>query len=108
MDQNTAQNPPHKTTGQYEDIAAEIGRLVDLKQKAYGRSFDKSGEILSILFPRGISPEQYGDVLAIVRILDKFFRIATHKNALGENPWQDVAGYAVLMNHDLQNNQVTS
>jgi len=44
-----------------------------------------------ILYPAGISPAQY-DVLAIVRILDKFFRIATNKHALGENPGKDVSG----------------
>ncbi len=37
----------------------------------------------------------------MIRILDKCFRIATHRDALGEDPWQDVAGYALLMNRDL-------
>lgn len=83
----------------YETIGAEIGRLVDAKQRAYGRSFDRAGRIIQILYPAGISPGQYGDVLAIVRILDKFFRIATHQtDPMGENPWRDVAGYALLMN----------
>ena len=84
--------------GEHEEIGAEIGRLVDKKQKAYGRSFDRSGEILRILYPNGIKVDQYGDVLAIVRIIDKFFRIATDKNALDENPWRDVAGYSILKN----------
>lgn len=88
-------------SGQYEEIGAEIGRLVDKKQKAYGQSFNHVGEVLKILYPQGIKIEQYDDVLAIVRILDKFFRIATDKSALGENPWQDVAGYSLLMNRDL-------
>ena len=87
-------------TGKYEDIGAEIGRLVDRKQKAYGRSFDHSGKILAILYPHGIKPNQYGDLLGMVRILDKLFRIATDRNALGEDPWADVAGYALLMNRD--------
>ena len=89
-------------TGKYEDIGAEIGRLVDRKQKVYGQSFDKTGQILAIVYPLGIKIEQYDDVLAIVRILDKFFRISTDKAALGEDPWQDIAGDAILMNHDLQ------
>lgn len=89
------------TTGQYEDIGGEIGRLVDKKQKAYGRSFDQVGGILKILFPSGIRPDQYDDLGAMIRILDKFFRIATSKKAFDEDPWQDVAGYALLMNRDL-------
>jgi len=87
-------------TGKYEDIGGAIGCLVDKKQKAYGRSFDHSGAILSILYPHGVKPEQYGDLLGMVRILDKLFRIATDKQAMGESPWTDIAGYALLMNRD--------
>ncbi len=84
--------------GRYERIGEAIGRLVDKKQAAYGRSFDKAGIVLKQLYPNGITPDQYDDLLAIVRILDKFFRIATDKRAFGENPWGDVAGYSLLMN----------
>lgn len=80
----------------YEEIAARIGRLVQEKQRAYGDSFGKSGEVLKILYPDGISTEQLKDALTITRILDKLFRIATDKDALGEDPWQDIAGYAIL------------
>jgi len=88
--------------GKYEEIGAEIGRLVDDKQKAYGRSFDKSGQILRLLYPYGIKTEQYDDLLAMVRIIDKLFRIATNKDALGEDPWRDIAGYALLKNRDYE------
>lgn len=88
-------------TGRYEDIGAAIGRLVDKKQKAYGRSFDLVGGILETLYPHGIKPEQYRDLGGMIRILDKFFRIATSKKAFGEDPWEDVAGYALLMNREL-------
>jgi hypothetical protein len=88
-------------TGKYEDIGAEIGRLVDKKQKAYGRSFEHVGQILRIIFSSGIRPDQYDDLGAMIRIIDKLFRIATSKKAFGEDPWEDVAGYALLMNRDL-------
>ena len=81
----------------HEEIGREIGALVDKKNRAYGKSFEKSEAILRALYPHGISPEQYGDLLGMVRIIDKFFRIATAKDAFGENPWQDVAGYSILM-----------
>lgn len=87
-------------TGKYEEIGAAIGCLVDKKQKAYGRSFDHSGAILAILYPYGIQLAQYPDLLGMVRIIDKLFRIATDKQALGESPWLDIAGYALLMNRD--------
>jgi hypothetical protein len=35
-------------------------------------------------------------MLAVVRILDKLFRIANDKNAFNEDPWQDIAGYGIL------------
>jgi hypothetical protein len=89
--------------GKYEEIGAAIGRLVERKQRSYGKSFEKTGDVLHILWPNGIRPDQYEDVLAITRILDKFFRIATDKHALGENPWTDVAGYSLLMNRDYLN-----
>ena len=92
--------PQYPRQGRYEEVGASIGRLVDAKQKAYGRSFDKMSDIFRVLYPAGIKPDQYDDVLAVARIMDKFFRIATQKNAFGESPWGDVAGYALLMNKD--------
>jgi uncharacterized protein YjgD (DUF1641 family) len=80
----------------YEQIGLEIGRLVQEKNTAYGSSFAKSHKILQILYPGGIIPEQYKDMLAITRIIDKLFRIATDKKALGENPYSDIAGYGIL------------
>ena len=80
----------------YADLGRMIGQLVDLKQSAYGDSFGKSGEILRILYPDGIHPQNYDDLLAVTRIIDKLFRIATQKGAFGEDPYQDIAGYALL------------
>lgn len=80
----------------YEQIGQTIGKLVDEKNKAYGSSFDKAGDYLKLLYPDGVKPEQYKDALLLVRIFDKLMRIATNKDALGENPYQDIAGYGIL------------
>jgi len=80
----------------YEELGAEIGRLVEYKQSAYGNSFGRSGEVLRQLYPDGIKQEQYDDALAITRIVDKLFRIATDRDALGESPYRDIAGYGLL------------
>ena len=80
----------------YEKIATEIGKLVDEKNEAYGSSFEKAEQILKVLYPNGIKPEQYTDMLAITRIVDKLFRIATRKKAFGESPFKDIAGYGIL------------
>ena len=80
----------------YEKLGADIGRLVSEKQIAYGDSFGKAGEVVRILYPAGIPPEKLDDALTLVRVLDKLFRIATDRDALGESPWRDIAGYALL------------
>ena len=55
-----------------------------------------SQEIIKVLYPNGIQPKQYRDMLAIVRVIDKLFRIANNKDAFGESPWRDIAGYSLL------------
>lgn len=81
---------------EYIDLAIEIGALVDEKQKAYGDSFSKCREFLKLLYPNGIQPEQYTDALCLVRIFDKQMRIAKKKEAFGESPYKDIAGYGLL------------
>ncbi len=80
----------------YEEIGRDIGRLVDEKNLAYGDSFHQSGKILAILYPNGIPVSKYQDALAVIRVIDKLFRIATQKNAFGESPWKDIVGYGIL------------
>lgn len=82
---------------EFKRIATEIGELVASKNEAYGNSFQHSGEIMKFLFPQGIPPEKYIVALALVRIIDKIFRLATNPNYNNENCWQDMAGYCVLM-----------
>lgn len=91
----------------YAQIGEEIGKLVQEKNEAYGDSFSRSGEIMQILYPTGIAPEQYIDALSVVRVLDKLFRIANKRDAFGESPWQDIIGYAILgiKNHLQENEQ---
>ena len=82
--------------GEYEEIGATIGFLVDRKNAAYGNSIHEAGKIIRILYPKGIMPDQYDDLLAQIRIIDKQFRIANQKSAFGENPFEDIAGYGIL------------
>lgn len=80
----------------FRQIAAEVGALVEEKNAAYGDAARTCGEALRLLYPDGIRPEQYADALLIVRVWDKLKRIATRKEAFGESPWRDIAGYAVI------------
>jgi len=82
--------------GRFEKLGAQIGRLTDEKNAAYGSSVDTSVEAMKLLYPDGIKPEQYADVLLQARIWDKQMRIANRKDAFGENPYNDIAGYGLL------------
>jgi hypothetical protein len=80
----------------FNTAAAEIGDLVTAKNAAYGDSFAKCGEFLRLLWPEGIPVSQYGDALCMCRIFDKQMRVATRKDAFGESPYRDIAGYGIL------------
>ena len=80
----------------YAQEAINLAELITKKQIAYGDSFGQSKRIIEVMYPKGIAPEQYQDALAIIRIIDKLFRIANKKFAFDEDPWQDIAGYALL------------
>lgn len=80
----------------FENLGAEVGRICQEKNEAYGDSYGKGGEVLKILFPNGVKPEQYDDMLALARIIDKLFRLANKRDAYGESPMKDIAGYALL------------
>ena len=87
-------------------IGKEIGELVTEKNSAYGDSFSQSHKILQVLYPDGVKPEQYRDMLATVRIIDKLFRIAYNKGYGGESPWRDILGYSILgVANDMKDNQ---
>lgn len=87
---------PDDCAGEFETIGKRIGALVDDKNKAYGDSFGQSHRVLEVLYPHGILPHQYKDLLYVVRVLDKLFRIATAPGAFKENPKEDIAGYSIL------------
>lgn len=83
----------------FKEIGTEIGALVDKKNLAYGSSFAVSGEFLKLLYPNGITAEQFTDALLLVRMFDKMMRIANKKTAFGESPYADLAGYSILGVH---------
>jgi len=80
------------------DLATDIAKLVNEKDKAYGSAFELSGKIVEILFPNGVKPSQYSNLLAITRVIDKLVRIANTDDIdpMGEDPWMDILGYGLL------------
>ena len=80
----------------FPEMGRRVGELVAEKQSAYGNSFGQAGQILRVLYPNGVPVEKMEDMLTVVRVLDKLFRIATDRDAMGESPWKDICGYALL------------
>lgn len=80
----------------WAEIGGEIIKIVDVSNTAYGDSTIKSCKILEILWPNGIPAERYHDARCMISVLDKLARIAQNKDAFGESPWRDIAGYAFL------------
>lgn len=84
----------------YRSLGAQIGVIVEEKNKTYGDSYNRGGDVIRVLYPNGIRPDQYDDVLAMARIVDKLFRVATRDplqtDPAGESPWLDLAGYGLL------------
>jgi len=70
------------------------------KNRKYGDAVRKTLGMLNELYPEGIRPDQYSDLLLLVRVMDKLIRIATYtperREADDESPWADVRGYGIL------------
>ena len=82
-------------------LATELGKLLAEKNQAYGDAFSKTTQILTLLYPQGIKVQQYKDVHVLVRMLDKMSRIAQDNDPMGESPYKDLAGYAILAQANL-------
>ena len=82
-------------------LATELGKLLAEKNLAYGDAFSKTTQILTLLYPQGIKVQQYKDVHVLVRMLDKMSRIAQDNDPMGESPYKDIAGYAILAQANL-------
>jgi hypothetical protein len=85
----------------FMQLATDLGKLLAEKNQAYGDAFSKTTEILTLLYPNGIKVQQYKDVHVLVRMLDKMSRIAQDNDPMGESPYKDLAGYAILAQANL-------
>ena len=80
----------------FKKITDDLAQILSIKDEAYGNAFDKTTQILSLLYPNGLKVEQYKDLHVIIRMLDKISRIARDNDPLGESPYMDIAGYSIL------------
>lgn len=78
------------------EVIDELAAMITQKNLAYGNSYEVVPQIMKILYPGGIPFDQIDNALTIVRLFDKIKRIVTDNDPLGEDPWSDIAGYAIL------------
>ena len=83
----------------YEEKARRLGAIVDKKQIEYGDVFHECHKIMEVLYPEGVLPEQYPNLLAVVRVIDKLCRVSRGDQG-DESAWNDIAGYSLLMSPD--------
>lgn len=88
---------PPASVPDYVALGVQVGELVTVKQAQYGDAFGVAPKILALLYPDGVQPTDYDTLLAVVRILDKLKRVATQHESDTEEPFRDIAGYALLM-----------
>ena len=101
MSEKEKKEPPFPEMATYEQIALEVSTLLQQKNAAYGSAFEKTTEILKLLYPKGIPLSAYKNVHVIVRVLDKLSRIAQDNDPFGESPWIDICGYSILAQTEL-------
>ena len=91
------QNTEDEAHALFSKVGAGVAELLTQKRVCYGDSYGLSTHILSLLYPRGITTLDYGNLLAILRIIEKLFRAAKGSDPDGESPFLDIAGYAMLV-----------
>ena len=79
------------------ELVQKTGEVVVQKNAAYGDSVRRSGQVMQILYPHGITVDQIPSALLLVRVLDKISRIANDPGFGGEDPALDITGYGILL-----------
>ena len=85
-----------------KDFFQKIEDVFNKKSEEYGDTDLKVGKMMDILYPEGITLEQYGDFLFSLKILEKISRLSS-KNISEEAKTdliQDLAGYGIRGTHN--------
>lgn len=77
----------------FKEPCGALAELLNVKDKEYGSAYQKVAQVLDILYPNGIQPNQYKHAMLVVRILDKVMRIS---QGAFEDSYRDIAGYGIL------------
>lgn len=95
MPQAPDEKAPETIKPDFEEMGRRIGLIVKERDAAYGDSVRRSAKIMEILYPHGIGRVDYIFALLNLRIIDKLCRSSSDPWAFGENPYDDIGGYAI-------------
>lgn len=80
----------------YKEITDKLAQLLEQKEQYYGPTYREIGDVYAQLF-KSVKSIDAHDLLAVVRILDKIFRIVHSTDGSTKlDAWSDIAGYAIL------------
>jgi len=90
----------------FEKYGQELGKLIDMKQEAYGDSITKTNELLKVFmqdYDNGddtytIPKSLLNHIALMVRIMDKQNRVFSNPDGdlMSESPYSDLSGYGML------------
>lgn len=80
----------------------DLGPFLVQKNEAYGDSARRVSRMLEVFFPDGIKPNRIEDAYYMIQILNKLGRVAEDNDPMGEDPWLDASGYAMLAHSSKQ------
>jgi len=79
------------------ELGEKLGYTTAVKNDSYGDAFLQIVKIFEILYPDGISVEQYKNATLLVRVLDKICRISNgNANVFDEDAFLDLGGYSLI------------
>jgi hypothetical protein len=94
------------TAGKFTEIANEIGKFTDKKNRQYGSSVDATEKMMEVLMERYTYDEEnylmpkslLKHILLQVRMMDKQNRIFNNPSGEGdsESPYRDLGGYSLI------------
>ena len=80
----------------FRAVAEEVAAEVEEKDRRYGRAVLRGVEVLKILYPEGVRPDQYADAFLTLRLFEKRSRIASAQDDDLEDARRDSLGYCLV------------
>jgi hypothetical protein len=81
-------------SAELEVLAPKLVEEIKIASRQNGNSFVEATKVMKVLFPQGIAGKEQ-DAFAMVRILDKMFRIANAPSETASILWQELCAYAL-------------